>query len=104
MKSMFTKRFGAFILDIIFVYLLVALITGIEFLNPNYDKYNESLNNYVESFKEYSNKDINTEVFMEKTKDSLYNTTKYGVSYNIVTIVVLIGYFGLFQKFNNGQT
>lgn len=104
MKSLFMKRFGAFILDIIFVYLLVSLITGIKFLNPNYDKYTESVNNYVNVFKDYTNNEISDKVFMEKSKDNLYLTTKYSLSNSIVTIVVLIGYFGVFQKFNKGQT
>ena len=29
---------------------------------------------------------------------------KYSVSYNIVIIIGLFAYFGLFQKYNNGQT
>lgn len=100
-----SKRIGAYLLDILFVFLLVNLISSIKFINPNYDKYNEAYQNYQELItKNLSEEKVNIDEFTEISKEYSYELTKYGISYNIVTIIVLIGYFGLFQKYNNGQT
>ena len=42
------KRIIAYLLDIVLIYVLISLIIGIRFINPNYDKYIESLYNNPE--------------------------------------------------------
>lgn len=99
-----TKRFSAYLLDILFVYLLIGLINQIRVINPNYDKYVEESKKYVELVNNYSIKEDNKNELLEQYEDVRYNLLKYSVSNSIISIVVLFGYYCLFQKFNNGQT
>lgn len=99
-----SKRLTAYLLDVFFVYLLIMLITSIRFINPTYDKLLEISENYSNLVEQYDKDEVNDEIYLEATQDYIYNVTRYNVSTSIVTIVVIFGYFGLFQKYNNGQT
>ena len=98
------KRFSAYLLDIILLYLLTSLIISIRFINPNYDKYIETYEQYNEVLKKYYEKEITSDELVDLNKDNLYYLTKYSISSNIVVIIVIIGYFVFFQKYNHGQT
>ena len=99
-----SKRLGAYLLDIFLVYLLITLISSIRFINPNYDKYIESYDKYSKVVEKYYKGEISSNELISLNQDNLYKVSKYSVSYNIVMIVVIIGYFGFFQKYNKGQT
>lgn len=99
-----SKRVSAYLLDICLIYLFMSLITGIRFINPTYDKLIETSNEYQEVINDYNEKKITEDEVLEYQKEYIYKATKYGVSTNIVVILVIFAYFGLFQKFNNGQT
>ena len=99
-----SKRISAYFLDILLVYLFISLIMGIKFLNPHYEEYNEYSNKYTELLKLYTDREIDEKEFISESKNSMYYLSKYSISSNIVIIVVIIGYFGLFQKYNKGQT
>lgn len=103
-KVKLSKRIIAYLLDILLVYLLISLISGIRFINPTYDKYVKVYNEYEDVFERYVNKEISIEEVNELNNDSIYKLTKYSVSTSVVIIVVIFGYFVLFQKYNNGQT
>ena len=98
------KRFCAYLLDIFFIYLLLSLITSIKFINPTYDKFAESYEKYSEVIDRYTNKEISLNEMQELNKDNFYNVTKYSISSNVVIIVGVLLYFGVFQKYNHGQT
>jgi len=100
-EAKISKRILAYLLDICLVYLLMTLITNIRFINPTYDKLIEATTEYTELLETYENiEDIDA----EKINDVVFKVTKYSISTNIAIIIVLFAYFGLFQKFNNGQT
>lgn len=99
-----SKRFLAYLLDIILVYFIISLITSIRFINPYYEKYMETYNSYSDITEKYINNEIDAKEFISVNKENYYYLSKYSVTYNIVIIVVIIGYFVLFQKYNNGQT
>ena len=99
-----TSRIMAYLLDIVLVFFFVQLITSIRFINPQYDKYIETADKYNKVYNSYLEKEINEIEFIEQNKENHYYLSKYSVSYNIVLVIVLIAYYGLFQKFNNGQT
>ncbi len=99
-----TERIIAYILDIMLIFLLTSLLTQIRFLNPTYDKYSEIIIKYQEEIDKYGNKEITEDELLQFTNDNAYYLSKYGVSNNIITIVVIIGYFVFFQKYNQGQT
>lgn len=102
--SLTSKRFSAYLLDIFFIYLLLSLVTSIKFINPTYDKFIESYEKYSDVVERYTNKEISLNEMQELNKDNFYNVTKYSISSNIVIIVGIFLYFGVFQKYNHGQT
>lgn len=99
-----SKRLLAYLLDILFVYLLISLISSIKYINPTYEKFESSYEKYSEVLEKYYDEEITAEEMNELNKDNLYTVTKYSVSTNIVIVLVIFGYFVLFQKYNNGQT
>ena len=102
--SITSKRISAYLLDIFFIYLLLSLITSIRFINPTYEKFQESYEKYSEVTKRYYDKEITLNEYQELNKDNFYNVTKYSVSSTAAIIVVIFLYFGVFQKYNQGQT
>lgn len=98
------NRLFAYIFDIIIVFFIISLINQIKFLNPNYDKYIKTSQEYSELLSTYSEGEIDIKEFNESSNNYYYFLSKYGISNNIVTIIVLILYYVLFQKYNNGQT
>ncbi len=99
-----SKRICAYLLDILFVYVVISLIVGIKFLNPTYDKYMKYYEKYNTVAEEFYNGDITSEEMLKQNNENFYYVTKYSVSYNVVIVLSIIGYFVVFQKFNNGQT
>lgn len=104
MKSINTKRIMAYLLDVLLIYMLISAIISIRFINPTYDKYEKAYEKYMEVFEDYSKGNITDEEYSELNSTNIINITKYSISSNIVIILVVIGYFVFFQKFNNGQT
>lgn len=99
-----STRVTAYLLDILLVFLILNLVTSIKFINPKYDEYVEAYEKYNEITNDYYDGLINESEMIKLNKDNYYNVIKYSVSYNIVIIIGLFAYFGLFQKYNNGQT
>jgi len=99
-----SKRVIAYLLDILLIYILISAIVSIRFINPTYDKYVEAYEKYAEVLEDYTKGNITDKEYTELNMDNIINVTKYSISSNVVIILVIIGYFCLFQKFNNGQT
>ncbi len=99
-----SKRIIAYLLDILLVFFVASLVTSIRFINPYYDKYVETYEKYSDVLDQYSKGDIDENEMIELNSDNYYYLTKYSISSNIAIIVVLILYFGVFQKFNHGAT
>ncbi len=97
-----SNRILAYLLDILLVYVIISFAVSIKFINPNYDKYIEEYEKYSEILSETETENMNK--IVDELKDSFYYISKYGVSYNIVSSVILLLYFGVFQKYNKGQT
>lgn len=98
------KRFSAYLIDILLVFFITMLISEVRFINPNYDKYNDAYEKYSQTYNDYIDNKISIEEFNKLNENNYYYLSKYGVSYNIVTALVIILYFGVFQKYNKGQT
>jgi len=99
-----SKRISAYLIDIFFIFILIGLISEIRFINPQYDEYTKAYENYNQIVEDYTNELITAEEFNDLYNENYYHVSKYSLSYNIVIIVVIILYFGVFQKYNNGQT
>lgn len=103
-QKLTTKRFTAYVLDAVLVYFFIVLVSNIRFINPTYNKLLEVTETYNETVEAYENDKITDDEYFEMNKQYIYDATKYNVSTNIVFVLVILAYFGVFQKFNNGQT
>lgn len=102
--SVISKRISAYLIDILFIFIVIGLISEIKFINPYYDKYIEAYEKYNEILEDYTNEKISDKEFNNYYNKNYYLVSKYSVSYNIVIVVAILLYFGVFQKFNKGQT
>ncbi len=97
------KRILAFVID----FLLVALVSAIVmYAIPHSDKYNETLENSVTVRKLISESEepLSSQELMKISNELTYDSYKYGVLENSITIVIMLSYFTLFIFFNHGQT
>lgn len=101
MEANFGKRLSAYIIDIAILSIVLFLTNiiipksnEIKNLNASLDVLNEQYLNQEISFEEYSNNysEIN------------YKLDRQNISYTIVNIIFVIGYFILLPYFSNGQT
>ncbi len=99
-----TKRICAYLIDILLVAFIFSLITMIRFINPYYDKYLEVSTQYNGVLEKYYDSEITAMEMVEKNTENFYYLSKYSAVYSVVSIVILIGYFVFFQKYNHGQT
>ena len=99
-----SKRIMAFLLDILLVFFLASLVTSIHFINPYYKKYEKSFEEYSEVTNNYLEEKISEDEFLKLNYVNYYNVSRFSVPYNIAIVIILILYFAVFQRFNNGQT
>lgn len=98
------QRLGAYIIDYLFILLLITLLGQIRFLNPTFDKYYETYDEYMELIENVNESNVLEIIESEEYSIANYNLSKYSVSMSIISILVYIGYFAGFQKWNKGQT
>ncbi len=98
------RRLTAYFIDLLLVVVVFSLVINIHFINPHYDKYLESYENYQKLTEKYINQELTEKDFMKQANLAYYDMAKYSVNINIAEIIVVLLYFGLFQKFNKGQT
>lgn len=103
-KDVRVKRGLAYLLDMFLITLIVMVLSNIDFLNPTIDSYNTATSNYQELYEKYQNKEIDDDTYKESFYQYNYDMSKYGMCYTIFNMVVIVGYFGLFQWLNHGQT
>lgn len=102
------NRFIAYFIDILIISILAFVVSKINFINPNAYKYEKT----YEEFAQYSNQiaqntsEINSidDIITPKFKNYAYSIEKYGLSYTISEVVIVVLYFSLFAYFNNGST
>lgn len=100
----FNKRLIAYLLDILIVTCLVSLIISIRAINPHYDEYIKYTEKYTATLEDYLKGNIDEETMINSSQKNYYYIAKYSVSYNIISIIVIIGYYVFFQKYTGGQT
>lgn len=90
------KRIIAYVIDIVLLTLILTVFVRITHIDPYLNDYEKTNETYLEEIKKENNKD---------TIISLnYDLYKYKVVSNGLSVVFLIGYFGVFQMLNKGQT
>lgn len=98
MKSLFFKRFGAYLFDFFIVTLIVSVITmGFK----SNDKIRNRLNDLLTSV---SNEEISAEEYSNEIFEINYDYQKSILPNTIINVVISIGYFIIFATLNKGQT
>ena len=98
--SMF-KRIVAFIID----FLIVAILSGIViYAIPHNEKYKETIENNSAIRELLSKENYDSNEYMKLSTEMTYDSYKYGMLENGITILIMISYFTLFTYFANGQT
>ncbi len=97
MNATFVQRFFAYIIDILIVVILLNLVT----FNTNVDKLNDLNSEITNYLAEYDPTNIEE---VEKLMDLQYQYEKESVPVNVISLVIIFGYFVCFQFFNKGQT
>ena len=103
-KSVKSKRIWAFFIDYLLVSLLLTMVYQIRILNPNYEKYNEVYEEYVDIVNDLDTNEYLTFIESNNYKLVNYNLSKYSISLICINLIVYILYFGVFQFWNKGQT
>lgn len=97
MNATFVQRFFAYIIDILIVVILLNLVT----FNTNVDKLNDLNSEITNYLAEYDPTNVEE---VEKLMDLQYQYEKESVPVNVISLVIIFGYFVCFQFFNKGQT
>ena len=97
------KRILAFIIDFLLVAILSAIVM---YAIPHSDKYNETLENSTNLRKAIyaSEEPLSNKELIKISNELTYDSYKYGVLENGITIVIMLSYFTLFTYFYHGQT
>ena len=91
------KRIIAYTIDIMLVSIITSFLAQVTFFNPNYDKYEETYDEY--------NKIVEAEdIDKDKVIELNYDLYQYRVYNSCISIATLILYFGVFEYFYNGKT
>ena len=100
MNAGFFKRFLAFGVD----YLLVSLIVGIVTMGISTTKVDSLNKQLIELENKAMSGEMTMEEFANQSTSIMYDLEKASLPSDIVTVVIFIGYFIVFQYLNKGQT
>lgn len=100
-KASFLKRLGAFLIDMIIITILASLIS-IPFTDTK--KVEKIENEQNEIVKQFQEQKITAEEYMDRYVSVYYNLTRNTGAISLITIVLEILYFVVFQLYNKGQT
>lgn len=103
MEAHIIQRIGAYLIDMIIVSFIVLFLT---FWIPQSEKYNNAVKKSEELFNEFLEEDskLSYDEYYNESSKLRYTLDKESVIINIIQIVVIVGYFGSFAYYNNGQT
>ena len=100
-KVLFSQRLFAFLIDVLVVYLLASLIS-MPFVDS---KKTEKLTNEANELREkYMSGDISIESYSSQFGSLSYKLAWGTGVYSLITIVIEIVYYIVFQLYNGGQT
>lgn len=100
------KRVMAYLMDFLFITILVSLIVNIKIINPYLDKYRDTYDEYNKLITNVNENKLDTESDEYKTKivDLTYDLNKYRVVSASISSILFLGYFGVLQYILKGQT
>ena len=100
------KRVIAYLMDFLFITILVSFIVNIKIINPYLDKYRDTYDEYNKLITNVNENKLDTESDEYKTKivDLTYDLNKYRVVSASISSILFLGYFGVLQYILKGQT
>ncbi len=96
------KRIVAYIIDILIVTVVVSAISMIPRIDPYKKDYEKAYNEYLDIVSDAQNE--NSVDYKDRIIELNYDIYKYRVVSNIISVISLVGYFGILQMVMNGQT
>lgn len=96
------KRIVAYIIDILIVTVVVSAISMIPRIDPYKKDYEKAYNEYLDVVSDAQNE--NSVDYKDRIIELNYDIYKYRVVSNILSVISLVGYFGILQMIMNGQT
>jgi len=100
-KALFLQRFVAFIIDMLIVSLIASFITA-PFIDAK--KEEEQSNKAVELIQKYQNQEISIDEYTSQYKNTSFQLAKASGLTSIVSILISVIYFVVFQTLKKGQT
>ena len=100
MKASFFKRLGAYLLDTIFLTIIVAITTT----GMTSKEYDDAYNKYLELNEKYMAQEITIGEYLDDISPLMYTMNKSSVLVTGINVGLSIAYFIVFQYLNKGQT
>lgn len=101
MKASIKKRIGAYIIDIILVFVVMSFISPII---PSFGDTDKLADESLEISKQYLEEKITEEEFLKKANDVNYKISKATYLTDIANICIYLSYFVILPLFMKGQT
>ena len=98
MKVSFFKRIGAYLIDYFVITILLTIVT---IGTPVDDSFTNETTDLMNS---YVNEEISIEEYNDKVYDINYRLQKSSILSNVISFVVMFGYYIVFAYLNKGQT
>lgn len=100
-KPFVYKRVIAYFIDIMIVSALSSILS---LALPKNDTYKTKMDELSKTMEKFQNKEIDKDEWTKAYEDISYDISKSSISSSIIIIVVSVGYFVLFNYYNDGQT
>lgn len=96
------RRISAYIADFLLVSIIVGLFSEIYIINPYYDEYIDLSNEYLKYVESVG---LNEEsIDLQKLNKFTYDLSYLSVYISIITLIVNVLYYVVFQYYNGGRT
>ena len=100
-KAYITKRLFARGIDVLIVTLITVLLTMITTPFVNNKGINKLNDELVTSFEKYQKKEISMQTYVNQTNDISYELAKMNGINEVLSIIVVVVYFIVFQVYKN---
>lgn len=101
MKCSYSKRFFAYVIDMLIIVALTYLFT---FFIPASNKYEEAVESNNAISEKYYNGEIGAKEFLKEYANNSVIINKEGFCYTLIQIVIIIAYYGTYAYYNDGKT
>jgi len=100
-KALFIQRLIAFVIDMLLVYLISGILVS-PFINT--EESEKLSNKALEIVQQYKDGDISTESYLLQYSDVFYKMARNNGLVSLVTILLYVLYFVVYQLYKGGQT